>query len=141
MPEHILNGITEKSFVYTTTTEFINLHDLQNFIHTDKEIIRLNEELLKHFQAFENHTADEESYIRRCRQAVWKYFDTVLLTEALKQEKDFYQSGIQHIFGIVSGQYKLCLLYTSWLYVFRSIDDCLELFFLIFFLIHDTLLP
>ena len=109
MPEQILNGITEKSFVYTTTTEFINLHDLQNFIHTDKEIIRLNEELLKHFQAFENHTADEESYIRRCRQAVWKYFDTVLLTEALKQEKDFYQSGIQHIFGIVSGQYKLTI--------------------------------
>lgn len=109
LPEQILNGITEKSSVYTTTTEFINLHDLQNFIHTDKEIIRLNEELLKHFQAFENHTADEESYIRRCRQAVWKYFDTVLLTEALKQEKDFYQSGIQHIFGIVSGQYKLTI--------------------------------
>lgn len=109
LPEHVLNGITEKSSVYTTATELIGLHDLQSFIHTDKDIIRLNEELLKHFHTFEEHETDENSYIRKCREAVWKYFDTTLFTETLLQEKDFYQSGIQHIFGIVSGQYKLTI--------------------------------
>ncbi len=80
-----------------------------SFIHTDKEIIRLNEELLKHFAAFEQHEIDEEAYIRKCCHAVWKYFDNTLLSESQAQQKDFYQSGIQHIFGIVSGQYKLAI--------------------------------
>ena len=109
LPSHILNDITEKSSVYTTSTEYIRLQDLMSFIHTDKEIIRLNEELLKHFAAFEQHEIDEEAYIRKCCHAVWKYFDNTLLSESQAQQKDFYQSGIQHIFGIVSGQYKLAI--------------------------------
>lgn len=105
LPEQILNSI-EKSSVYTASSDYIKLHDLQNFIHTEKEIIRLNEELLKYYTGLGKHEINEDAFLRNCRQTVWKYFDFTLLEES-SQQVDFYHSGIQHIFGLVGAQYKL----------------------------------
>lgn len=106
LPDHILNGITEKSAVYASAGEYIRIDDLQNFIHKEKNIIRLNEELLKHFHEYEQRIINEEQCMERCKETVWKYFDSTLIHKQQEQQKDFYRNGIQHILDLVAGQYK-----------------------------------
>lgn len=106
LPNSILNDITEKSAVYTSASEYIKIDDLQNFIHKEKNIIRLNEELMKHYKECVQRIINEEQCIERCRDTVWKYFDSTLIYKEQEQQKDFYQNGIQHILDLVAGQYK-----------------------------------
>lgn len=107
LPKHLLDNISEKNNVYTSTKEYIYVDDLQDFINTNKKIITLNDELMKHYISYKEKKHSEGQFIEKSKQAVWDYFDTIHLNEQEEQKKDFYQSGIKHILELVAGQYGL----------------------------------
>lgn len=107
LPESILQNVMKKTLVNTVSQGYIGIDELQSFIHKDKEIIRLNKELLKQFILYEEHEQKEDVFLNNSHKAVWNYFDNLLLQKQAYHQKEFYQNGVRHIFDLVSGQYKL----------------------------------
>lgn len=107
LPEEVIQTYTSKSQVYLDQNEYIMIDDLQDFIHTEKDVICLNEKLLREYVKFTMNELSVEGLIFKNKQILREYFDKVFYKKNEVGEKDLYHKGIQHIFDLISERYGL----------------------------------
>lgn len=109
LPKHMLNDYGNKNQMLTSSTdiEYIEVNDLQRFIHKEKPIICLNEDLLGTFQEYEKKKINTDNCIMKLQSHLQNYFDHVFFKNYDVKEKDFYQNGVNSIFDLIANRYGL----------------------------------
>lgn len=109
LPEHMLNDYANKhqNVMSSVDTEYIEADELAKFIHKEKPIIRLNEEMRTTFVSYEQHDIGVEKCFDLLQSHIQDYFDHVFFKNYDIKEKDFYQKGVESIFDLVSSRYGL----------------------------------
>lgn len=109
LPEHMLNDYANKhkNVISSVDTEYIEVDELAKFIHKEKPIICLNEDMRKTFLSYEEHSIGVEVCFDQLQTHLQHYFDHVFFKNYDIKDKDFYQKGVESIFDLVSNRYGL----------------------------------
>ena len=107
LPKSLLQDYASKTQAYVNANEYIEVEELQGFVNKEKEIIRLNEALIKNYTSFASDEINKETCLNHNKQAVRQYFDEVLFVKQNESTTDFYQNGVQHIFDLMASRYGL----------------------------------
>ena len=109
LPKQLLSDYGNKNHIITSTAdiEYIEVDDLQRFIHKEKPIICLNEELRTSFLKYEAKQLCIDDCINRLQMHIKDYFDHVFFKNYAAKEKDFYQHGVSNILNLIANRYGL----------------------------------
>ncbi|NBK97557.1 MAG: PRD domain-containing protein [Erysipelotrichia bacterium] len=107
MPKAMLEEYSSKKQAHVAHNEYLDVADLQGFIHKEKEIIQLNEALLKIYQDYRDNKINKEATLHQQKQSIREYFDHVLFKKDEIKDQSFYQNGVQYIFDLIASRYGL----------------------------------
>lgn len=124
LPEKLMKEqISQNKITGIEQQKMIRIHELQQFVHHERPIIRFHEGILKSL----DEQQDVENFLNICFKQIDEYHETIVLNKKKNLTKqDYIQGIVQNIFEMLSSRYGFKYVNNDMIAISSYISDCMR---------------